>query len=178
MPMAAPSLSLSSVPAAVAACLLVTSGCAGLMSPSGVSRVDLDSPPMRQFAVASMTDLERDVRLETGERGNAKITPPLYWAGIGVGTLGAVGGLAFGVAGYVTKNQVNDGYRDGAGLTLAERDRLVKNGELYNGLALGFTALSVVAYAAALVVYGVDWNRCGPLAPKRRRCDALTPASE
>jgi hypothetical protein len=170
--MVSPSLS-----SAIVACLLVTSGCAGLTSPGAASHVRLDSPPMRQFAVAGMTDLERDVRLDTGERG-AKATPAVYWAGIGAGTVGAAGGLAFGIAGFVAKNQVTAGYQDQAGMSLAERDRLVSNGNLYNTLSISFTALSVVGFAAALVAYGVDWNRCGPLAPERRRCSERAPASE
>lgn len=156
---------------------LVSSGCAGLGSASstnfassGVGIVDLDRPEMRQFAVASMTDMERDVRLETGDRGGEKLTPALFWTGIGVGTLGAVGGVAFGVAGYVTKRQVTDGY--GAGITLEERDALVSRGKAFNGVSIAMTTVAVFAYALAIVTYGVDWNRCGPLVAKskKRRC--------
>ncbi|MFO7567849.1 MAG: hypothetical protein R6X02_34735 [Enhygromyxa sp.] len=150
-------------------------GCAGLTAPREVAHVDLDSPAMRDFPVAAMTDMERDVRLETGTRRNQPLTPALFWTGIGVGTLGAVGGITFGVMGFVAKNQLNDAYYDGGGtgLTVAERDRLVNNGELYNGLAIGMTALSVLGYALAIVSYGVDWNRCGPLVEKKRRCKEL-----
>jgi len=169
---------VSPLSSAVVACLLVTSGCAGLTSPGAASHVNLDSPSMRQFAVAGMTDLERDVRLDTGERGDAKVTPAVFWAGIGAGTVGAVGGLAFGIAGFVAKNQVTAGYQEQAGMSLAERDRLVSNGNLYNTLSISLTALSVVGFAAALVAYGVDWNRCGPLATERRRCSERAPAPE
>lgn len=168
--LAARSLSIS---AAVTAGALLVSGCAGLTSPVAVNHVDLDAPSMRQFAVANMTDMERDVRLETGTRDNEKLTPTLFWSGIGIGTLGAVGGITFGVMGFMTKNQLNDAYNQGSGLTVDERDRMVKQGELYNGLALGLTALSVLGYALAIVTYGVDWNRCGPLVEKKRRCKEL-----
>lgn len=161
-----------SAPVTVAA--LVLSGCAGLgagiTSPGASGHVDLDSPAMRSFAVANMTEMERDVRLDTGDREHKPVTPPLFWTGIALGTVGAIGGIAFGVAGFTTKNQLNAAHEAGGGLTVAEHDRLVHNGETYNTLALSFTAAAVVGYALALVAYGVDWNRCGPLAEKKRRC--------
>jgi hypothetical protein len=156
---------------------LVSSGCAGLGSTSqasaGVGLIDLDRPEMRQFAVASMTDMERDVRLETTDRGSEKLTPALFWTGIGVGTLAAVGGVAFGVAGYVTKRQVTDGYE--AGTTLDDRDALVSRGKALNGVSIAMTTVAVFAYALAIVTYGVDWNRCGPLVAKskKRQCDRV-----
>lgn len=167
----------ASLLAGLTASTLVTSGCAGLglatsgsSASAGLGLVDLDRPEMRQFAVASMTDMERDVRLETSDRGGEKLTPALFWTGIGLGTLGAVGGVAFGVAGYVTKRQVTDGYA--AGTTLEERDALVSRGEALNGVSIAMTTVAVFAYALAIVTYGVDWNRCGPLVAKskRRRC--------
>jgi len=169
--MLAASRSLSPI-AAVTAVALLVSGCVGIATPGTSSYVDLESPAMRQFAVANMTEMERDVRLETGSReGNdEKVTPALFWTGIGLGTIGAVGGIAFGVTGFVTKNQLNDAYADGSGLTAAEHDRIVKNGELYNTLAISFSALAVLGYSLALITYGVDWNRCGPLVEKRRTC--------
>jgi hypothetical protein len=158
--------------AGLTAMTLVSSGCVGLgaTSSAGVGIVDLDRPEMRQFAVASMTDMERDVRLETSDRGGEKLTPALFWTGIGVGTLAAVGGVAFGVAGYVTKRQVLDGYE--AGTTLEDRDALVSRGQTFNGVSIAMTTVAVFAYALAIVTYGVDWNRCGPLVAnsKKRRC--------
>lgn len=116
--------------------------------------------------------MERDVRLETGSRKSETLTPTLFWSGIAVGTIGAVGGISFGVLGFVTKNELNDAYTQGSGLTVDERDKLVSRGELYNGLTIGLTALSVLGYALAIVTYGVDWNRCGPLVEKKRRCSS------
>ena len=163
--------------APLTAAALLVSGCAGLdagiASPGAVSHVDLDSPAMRQFPVASMTDLERDVRGETGTRKPKVATPALFWSGIGLGTLGAVGAIGFGVAGFTTKNQLNDAYYDGSGLSVEEQQKLVKNGEAFNALAISFTALAVLGYALAVVTYGVDWNRCGPLVAKKRKCKEL-----
>ena len=171
MPALSPSLSWIS--ATVTAGALLVSGCAGLASPGASSHVDLESPALRQFAVANMTDMERDVRLETGTRTNKPLTPTLFWTGIGLGTLGAIGGVGFGVAGFVTKNQLNDAYDTGGGVTVDEQERLVENGQTFNTLAISFTTLAVLGYAMAIVTYGVDWNRCGPLAEKKRRCSAL-----
>jgi hypothetical protein len=153
------------------AMMLVSSGCVGLgtSSASTVGFVDLERPEMQGFAVASMTDIERDVRLETSE----KLTPALFWTGIAVGTVGAVGGVAFGVAGYVSKRQLTDGYDNG--ITMDERDALTSRGQTFNTLAVAMTTIAVLGYALAIVTYGVDWNRCGPLVRKneKRRCADL-----
>jgi hypothetical protein len=156
--------------AAVTAIALFVSGCAGLDSPGTMSHVDLESPAMQQFAVANMTDIERDVRLETGTRRNEKLTPTLFWTGIGVGTVGAVGGVVFGVLGFMAKNQLNDAYASGTGLTVDEATKLREDGATYNTLAKTFSAVAALGYALAIVTYGVDWNRCGPLVEKKRHC--------
>jgi hypothetical protein len=165
--------------AGLTASTLVSSGCVGLGSGSvdsvntpsaGFGLIDLDSPEMRQFPVASMTDMERDVRLETSDREGEKLTPALFWTGIGVGTVAAVGGVAFGVAGYVTKRQIIDGYE--SGITLDDRDALTSRGKAFNGVSIAMATVAVFAYTLAIVTYGVDWNRCGPLVAKnkKRRC--------
>jgi hypothetical protein len=163
----------ASLLAGLTATMLVSSGCVGLSSGSasaGVALVDLDRPEMQGFAVASMTDMERDVRLETSDKRREKLTPALFWTGIAVGTVGAVGGVAFGVAGYVTKRQLNDEYE--AGLTVDDRDAIISRGQAFNGVAIAMTTVAVLAYSLAIVTYGVDWNRCGPLVlkSKKRRC--------
>jgi hypothetical protein len=70
----------------------------------------------------------------------------------------------------VTKRQVLDGYE--AGTTLEDRDALVSRGQAFNGVSIAMTTVAVFAYALAIVTYGVDWNRCGPLVAnsKKRRC--------
>jgi hypothetical protein len=168
----------ASLLAGLTAMVLVSSGCVGLgldssSASSGVALIDLERPEMRGFAVASMTDMERDVRLETTDRRREKLTPVLFGTGIVLGTIGAIGGIAFGVAGYANKQQLNSAYE--AGLTMDERDAFVSRGKAFNHLSIGMTTVAVLAYALAIVTYGVDWNRCGPLVAKnkRRRCDAM-----
>lgn len=164
----------ASLLAAFTASTLALGGCAGLSSGSTTAGlVDLERPEMRQFAVANMTDLERDVRLETSDREHEKLTPALFWSGITLGTVGAVGGVVFGVLGYTTKRDLTEGYT--TGLSVEERDGLVDRGKTFNTLAIAMTTLSVFGYALAIVTYGVDWNRCGPLVLKneKRRCDVV-----
>ena len=168
-------LATRSLPACLTACAMLGSGCASLVSspsPTGTrALVDLERPELREFPVAAMTDLERDVRLETSDRKHEKLTPALFWTGIAFGSLGAVGVIAFGSAGFVTKNHLNQGYEQG--LTLDERDELRSRGELHNTLAISSAVVMVLGYALAIVTYGVDWNRCGPLVEKRRKCKEL-----
>lgn len=165
--------------AALTATTLAATGCVGMLGPSSpatMHAVDLDSPQLRPFAVASMTDLERDVRIETGGRDyDPKLTPALFWTGLIVGSVGAVGAIGFGVAGFATKNTLANGYEGGDGLTTADRDEFVSRGEAFNTTAIVMTATAVLGYALALVAYGVDWNRCGPLVRKTkiRHCDVV-----
>lgn len=162
--------------AALSCASLTSTGCASwtVGADTGLyEAVDLDRPEMRQFAVATMTDMERDVRLDTGgEAKNEKLTPALFWTGIIAGTVGAVGGIGFGAAGYASKQQLNKGYESG-GLSVEDRDGLVSRGEAFNASAIAFTTLAVLGYSLAVVAYGVDWNRCGPLVHKKRRCKEL-----
>jgi hypothetical protein len=162
----------ASLLAGFTATTLVLGGCASLdLGPStSFAAVDLDRPEMRQFPVASMTDMERDLRLETSDRGGEKLTPALFWTGISLGTVGAVGGVAFGVLGYTTKRELIDNYQ--SGMSYDDRDTLSQRGKTWNALAVAMTTVSVLGYALAIVTYGVDWNRCGPLVLKneKRRC--------
>lgn len=162
--------------ALVTATTLLGTGCAGLgLSGSGFGQptivaVDLDRPEFQQFdVVRSRTSLERDARLEDGDERSRSITPPVFWSGIAVGSLGAIGTLAFSVAGRVAKDRLNDMYTDGSA-TLAERNQIRDRGETWNGLAIASGAVMAIGYAVAIITYGVDWNRCGVLSAKKRHC--------
>jgi hypothetical protein len=157
--------------ALVTATTLLASGCAGLGfgEPTRVA-VDLGRPEFQHFdVVRSQTSLERDLRLEDGDTRSRAITTPLFWTGVAVGTLGTIGTLGFAVAGRVSKDKLNDMYADDTG-TLVDRNQIRDRGELWNSLAITSGVLMAVGFAVAAVTYGVDWNRCGPLAPKKRQC--------
>lgn len=159
--------------------LASTAGCAGLFPGSGGAGtgvgVDLSQPEFQDFDVAkASTQLERDVRVETGgDNKYDKLPTGIFWAGIGVGTFMAAGAIGFGVAGYVVRNDLSDYYNQGGGITQAEGDDLRDRGNLYNDVAIAGATLAVISYAAALIAYGIDWNRCGPLVEKKRRCKEL-----
>lgn len=158
----------------VTATTLLGSGCAGLVEAPRIVAVDLDRPEMRQFEVArSMTSLERDSRIETGNTERSReVTPKLFWSGIAIGSLGAVGTIGFSAAGRVAKDNLNAMYEEGSG-TLDERNRIRDRGEAWNAMVVTSASLMAVGFALALITYGVDWNRCGPLAEKKRKCKAL-----
>lgn len=156
---------------------LVTTGCAGLLGPSPSAQVgtgvavDLTRPEMRDFHVASaMTEVERDGRIDAGGQPERKpVTPALFWTGIGIGSVASAAAIGFGVAGFVTKNQLADGYSED-GLTEGERDDLVARGEAMNALTITAVSVAVLGFGLSVISAGVDWNRCGPLATKKRRC--------
>ncbi len=165
-------LRCSSLVSGLLAAALLCSGCAASFGPSANVGfgVDLDRPEMRQFAVASgMTEVERDVRIASGPPDRREVTPVLMWTGIGVGTVAAGASVGFGIAGYVAKNQLADGYA-GGGLNGEQRDDLITKGERRNNLAVATASIAVIGYALAVVSAAVDWNRCGPLAKKKRHC--------
>lgn len=162
------------IPALVTATTLLLSGCAGLIEAPRIVAVDLDRPEMREFdVVRSMTTLERDSRIETGSSARARsITPPLFWSGVAVGSLGAIGTIGFAAAGRVAKDNLNGMYAEGSG-SLEERNQIRSRGETWNALTVTSAVVMAVGYTIALVTYGVDWNRCGVLAEKKRKCKGL-----
>lgn len=99
------------------------------------------------------------------------VTPILFTIGVvGASLLGA-GAFSTGVASYGLRRRLDNSYFDG-GLSYDEYDRINTNGERLSDATWGL-GISAFAFAAmALIAYSVDWQRCGPLAPKRRRVAA------
>ncbi len=136
---------------------------------------------------AASTELEREALLDAlpaastdTDAGNddadqKKITPALFWTGIIVGSVGTAVSIGSGIAGEVAENRLNDGYAEG--LSRDRRDRLTKAGDRANALAITGAVLGVVGFGTAIVVYGIDWNRCGPVlrakGRERRHCEAF-----
>jgi hypothetical protein len=122
-------------------------------------------------AMSERTAFEREGR-DTSLDGSAPkkrdVTPPLLWTGVALASVGAVGTIGFGIAGRVTQEKIDDGFDEG--MTRAELDDLESRGETWNALAITSASIGIAG-----VVYGVDYTRCGPLAPKKRRCADRTP---
>ncbi len=98
------------------------------------------------------------------------VTPVLFWLGIGMVAVGGVGTIGTASAGYATQRQLSNGYRDTA--TASEVQDLEKRGANLNKASIAGAVIAVVGAVLALTSYGVDYTRCGPLAPKRRRATA------
>lgn len=99
------------------------------------------------------------------------VTPILFTIGvIGASLLGG-SAVATGAASYGLRRKLDNSYFDG-GLSLDDYDRIKTNGERLSDATWGL-GIGAFAFAAmALISYAVDWQRCGPLAPKRRRVTA------
>jgi hypothetical protein len=98
------------------------------------------------------------------------VTPVLFWLGIGMLAVGGVGTIGTASAGYATQRQLSNGYRETA--NASEVQDLEKRGANLNKASIAGAVLTVVGAVLALTSYGVDYTRCGPLAPKRRRANA------
>lgn len=99
------------------------------------------------------------------------VTPILFTIGvIGASVLGA-SAVTTGAVSFGLRRKIDDAYFNG-GLSYDEFDRFKTRGERLSDATWGLS-LGAFAFAAmALISYAVDWNRCGPLAPKRRRVTA------
>ncbi|MDC0722046.1 hypothetical protein [Nannocystis bainbridge] len=96
------------------------------------------------------------------------VTPILFYLGISMAVAAGVGTIATSFASYGLRRKLDDGYFED-GFTYDDYNRTVENGNRLSKASWGL-GLTAVAFAAmALIAYSVDWSRCGPLAPKRRR---------
>lgn len=96
------------------------------------------------------------------------VTPILFYLGITMAALAGGGAIATGAASYGLRRRLDDNYFQD-GFNYDDYNRTVENGDRLTKATwgLGFTAFAFAAMA--LISYSVDWARCGPLAPKRRR---------
>jgi hypothetical protein len=113
------------------------------------------------------------------------VTPILFYTGVVLATLTGATAIATGSASFGLRRKLDNAYFD-QGLTYDEYDRLADRGAGLARATWGLAFLTAGFAAMALISYSVDWSRCGPLAPKRRRdtaprgrCDEFhpTPAS-
>jgi hypothetical protein len=98
----------------------------------------------------------------------------LFWGGVGAMALGGAMLGAFGIGGRVTQAQLQKGYDEGT-LTYDREDKLRGRGSAFNKLAGAGAGIAVVGLAMAVIVYGLDYSRCGTLAKRRKDCHRKSP---
>jgi hypothetical protein len=166
---------------AVSMGIALLAGCAA-GGPGGLSPLRVEFDPRLSFPVTASTPdpgtdapapraegpAEPDAREATQPRLD-RVSRPLFWTGIVLGAVGTGMLAGFGIDGAVTERKIERGYENG--FTRAERDRLEDRGGTDNVLAATGAATAAVGFAIALVMLGVDYSRCGPLAERRRRCN-------
>lgn len=96
------------------------------------------------------------------------VTPILFYLGVTMAALAGGASIGTAAASYGLRRKLDDNYFED-GFDYDEYNRTVEHGDRLSKAAwgLGFTAVGFAAMA--LISYSVDWARCGPLAPKRRR---------
>jgi hypothetical protein len=107
---------------------------------------------------------------DSSPRQRRPVTPILFWLGIGLTVVGGVGTIGTASAGYATQRQISSGFA--GNISADELRELNKRGDALNKASIASAAITVIGAILALTTYGVDYTRCGPLAPKRRRVTA------
>ncbi|MBK8260973.1 MAG: hypothetical protein IPK80_06480 [Nannocystis sp.] len=157
----------------LAACAALSTACA-LQQPSArLTDARLGFAPV----LAARTSFES----EAAERGAPPAdeapraargpTELVFWTGVILAAVGGGAALALGTTARVTEGKVISGF-EGDGLSRARLDELNDRGAGLNNATIAVGALGLVGAIMATTAYGVDYTRCGKLAPKRRRCDA------
>ena len=149
-------------------CLLAValSACAA-SSRTPVRTID---PSLHVGTMGAQNRFEREMRrpVDTSAPPATKATPVLFWTGATLAVVGAAGTIGFGVAGNLMNNKVENGF-DGE-FTNEEFDRYQDRGNAFNKATIGSAVVGLVGLSIAAIVYGIDYTRCGPLAPARRQC--------
>lgn len=161
------------------AVLSLSTACAGLEPSASISSVRIDprlhvgnmgahnSYELRNGLVARNTTGAPATDSSPRKR---PVTPILFWLGIGLTVVGGVGTIGTASAGYATQRQISDGFA--GNISTDELRQLNKRGDALNKASIAGAAITVIGAILALTSYGVDYTRCGPLAPKRRRATA------
>lgn len=163
---------------AVVVASVASSGCASLSSggvafgPRPANHAQVLDPRLGLDVSAPANAMEREAVLAANaprDDGSKKkeVTPALFWTGIILGSVGAVGMIGGGVTGAVTERQIVNG--DADGWTRDERQQKIQQGETANAITITGAVLTLVGYGMATVVAGIDFSRCGPVTTKKRR---------
>ena len=104
---------------------------------------------------------------DNNTRARRPVTPILFWLGVGLTIVGGAGTIGTAAAGYGTKRQLANEFN--GSITASEAQTLERRGNTLNKASIAGVVVTVIGAVLAITSYGVDYTRCGPLAPKRRR---------
>lgn len=158
----------------LAATLSLTTACASLQ-PSPQIHID---PRLNVGNMGERSDFELRTEAALAARAAATstdrapaarkpVTPVLFWLGIGLLAVGGVGTIGTASAGYATQRQLTNKYTGVA--DASDVQNLEARGDKLQKASIATAAIAVIGAVLALTSYGVDYTRCGPLAPKKRR---------
>ena len=172
------------------ACLGLTTACASFEAPSRYSRIDsrlhivpvlaartsfeADRAPAASDSSGTSESDDNNDNNDNNDNGTSgkrvTATHAVLWTGIVLASLGGAGLLGFGATGLATDRKLRRGY-DEDGLSHEEQDTLIKRGEAMNTATIISASVGLLGALIAVTAYGVEYTKCGRLAPKRRRCD-------
>lgn len=161
---------------ALAALLSLTCACASLQPAAQIDidpRLNVGNMSERngfQLRTAAASASDSSTTPDTAPSSRRPVTPILFWLGIGLAAVGGVGTIGTASAGFATQRQISNGYRDGA--NVSDIHDLEDRGGKLNKASIAGAAIAVIGAVLAITSYGIDYTRCGPLAPKRRRATA------
>ncbi len=162
------------------ACLGLTTACATFEAPGRDAPIDsrLHIVPV----LAARTSIEADSAPATSDtsdtsdtdngRSGKRVTAThaVLWTGVVLASLGGAGLIGFGATGLATDRKLIRGYEED-GLTHEEQDTLIERGEAMNTATIISASVGLLGALIAVTAYGVEYTKCGRLAPKRRNCD-------
>ena len=154
----------------LAALAALSTACAGLAPPSPrVTDARLGMVPV----LAARTAFETEEAGRGGDRDDGRTrrepTEAVFWAGVILTAIGGAGAIGMGTAARITERQIVAGF-EGDGLSRERLDTLNDRGKALNRATIVSGAIGLAGALMAATAYGIEWTKCGKLAPERRRC--------
>ncbi len=165
----------------LAAVLSLSTACAGFETGASISPIRID-PRLNvgNMGVRNNYELRNSnplaarasdsVTVDSNDRARRPVTPVLFWLGIGLTIVGGAGTIGTAAAGYGTERQLRGDF--GGSVTVEDVRTLENRGKALNSATIAGVVVTVIGAVLAMTTYGVDYTRCGPLAPKKRRATA------
>lgn len=152
--------------------LCLTTACATFEAP-GPTRITDGRlgfvPALRATTALEREEPARAAAFDDDGKAEKGPTRALFVAGIIIGAIGAAGMISMSAASYGLDRKLDKGYDDG--ISRDDAQKIADRGKALNTGAIVSSAVGLAGFLTAITVYGIDYTRCGPLAPKRRRCD-------